>query len=122
MRRNRLERRFFFAWLSHRRGPKKLDLFMDLTADATAITYLVFTLWLASLTYIWSRHVREDEKKQNDLLEVIASQDKRIERAINRIDRGLADMHQYQTEFNLTTATTLAQIKEALNHHSLVQK
>lgn len=99
-----------------------MDTIMDWTGDSTALAYLVFTLWLATLTYIWTRHVREDERKQADLLEVIANQDKRIERAINRIDRGLADMHQYQTDFNLKTATDLAQIKEALTHQASTQK
>jgi hypothetical protein len=96
--------------------------------DFSAMTTLAggaLTLWLATLSWVWNRHVSSDEKRWEEqhrinearhmsLTEAISQQDARIERAINRLDSAVHDMHSYQTGFNLETTRVMAEVKALL--------
>lgn len=82
--------------------------------DQVSIIAALLTLWLGTLTYVWTRHVQDDKEKVGGIYKDLAKQDDRINRAIGRIDVVLSEMRMYQTDFNLKTATTLAEIKQAL--------
>jgi len=87
---------------------------MDQSAAATTYLLYVVTLWLGTLTWVWSRHLREDEKKALELREKLMHQDERLERVIGRMDAALSAMQQYQTNFNLEIARDIAEIKQAI--------
>ena len=79
--------------------------------DLIDILSLAGAGWLALLSYIWIRHIQDDDKRMATMFEQLDKQDERIDRTVNKIDDTLQNMRDYQTDFNLQTARTMSQIQ-----------
>lgn len=84
---------------------------------ALNIILLLLALWLGTLSFVWMRHLGEDEKSKAALERRVEDQEDRLERALERVTKAIESMRDYQTAFNLETKANLSAIKSALERN-----
>ena len=88
--------------------------------DPSVVTIVLFllALWLATLSWIWLKHVSDDKERHSQTADHVRETDARLGRTLGRLTEAVEGMQKYQTDFNLKVHGELTAIKALLERNT----